>query len=66
MAGKKKVIIMDKHLKELYDELCQARKPRIEFSDDELGMARQAIFVKDKAINSICNFLYNLGIQDTK
>ena len=53
-------------LKQIYNELCAARKPRVEFDlNNEYGMARQAIFVKDKAIDAICNFLYNQGIQNT-
>lgn len=68
MRGIKKVrivmISLDRqHLKETYDELCQALKPRVEYSEDELQMAKQALFIKDKALNAICNFLYNSGIQ---
>ena len=54
-------------LKSIYDELCAARNPSIHFElDDTEGMLRQAIIAKDKAINSITNFLYNQGIQQIK
>ena len=59
----KKISLDRENLKKIYDELCQALKPRVEYSEDELSMAKQAMFVKDKAINAICNFLYNSGIQ---
>lgn len=60
----KEPVIKLSELKSIYEELCQARRPYVQFDlDAEVDLLRQAIFAKDKAINSMCNFLYNKGIQ---
>lgn len=56
--------ILLSELRDIYRELCQARKPLINYElDADEQMMRQAMFIKDMAINKACVFLYNKGID---
>lgn len=47
----------------IYEEVCGAIKPSVQYDlNNEEEMMRQAIFIKDKALNAVANFLYNKGI----
>lgn len=60
----KEQMIPLKELKQIYKTLCDAQKPLLKYDwEDETQMLRMALFSKDHAITSACNFLYNQGVQ---